>query len=176
MIIFSHILSEAVKGEWFEPKNLEQYKEQIFKLINTAYSNIGGNLTFRSPNDVNMADNKFYKVVDIDLDDKIDAVLVYKRKPAGEKAIAIGHDGNKLGKVASIKKSVADLKTEHYFIEASGNLHNLLMNNGIPYVDDQDIVEKILQKKINWLGDGEYEREIKGVMIKKRLFGKPKVR
>jgi hypothetical protein len=46
---------------------------------------------------------------------------------------------------------------------------------GVPIVDDEEVVRNVLAgKKINWLGDGWYERAVGGKKFKKRMFGKPK--
>jgi hypothetical protein len=175
MIQFLKILNEIQRGEWFEPKNLDEYKKQILKLIQTAYAPIGGNLKFNTVSDITKAGGQFFKVVDLDSDDDIDAVLVYKNRDAGNKGVAMGHDGSRLSKSHSTKKILNDLNRKYYFLEASGPMEKLLLKANVPYVDNENIVKKILKKEIEWVGDGKYYRDISGNKVQKRLFGTPKI-
>jgi hypothetical protein len=174
MLKFSKILSEVQKNQWFQPSNLDEFREQIFQLISNAYSNIGGNIKFRSVSDVNNSSGQYFKVIDVDNDDEIDSVLVYKSRPSGNKGVAMGHDGSRLAVHTALYKTTTDLKKEFYYIEASGKLAEILNSRGVPVITDEKVVKKVLSKDIEWLGDGFYNREIAGKKIKKSLFGVPR--
>ena len=79
-------------------KDLEEYKDDIFKLIQVAYEYIGGHVNFKNPNDVNTTKGKFYEIDDIDGDQDPDAVTVAKKTSHGVKHLATGHDGSKEAK------------------------------------------------------------------------------
>jgi hypothetical protein len=47
-------------------------------------------------------------------------------------------------------------------------------NRNVPYIDNQEIVEKILGKPVIWEGDGYYTRNLTGLgKVTKRLYGHP---
>ena len=91
------LLEELPKNQWVDlnKKETEEFSGDIFDLINTAYASIGGNLNYTSADDVTGAQGDAnYEVIDIDDDPEIDAVVVSKKKPAGNKMAALGHDGS----------------------------------------------------------------------------------
>lgn len=103
-------------------------------------------------------------------------MVVAKKKPAGLKVSAIGHDGTKDAKISVIKKVIDTLKQPGKYIEVSGKLVDVMNNAGIKPVDDEKTVRAVLKgKDITWLGDGKYSRNIGGLTVTKQMFGRPKV-
>ena len=95
-----------------DKKETEEFAGDIFGLINTAYASIGGNLNYSSASDVTGAQGDAdYEVIDIDDDPEIDAVIVSKKKPAGNKMAAMGHDGSAIAKSKTINKQADLLKS-----------------------------------------------------------------
>ena len=94
-IRLTELVELSKKNKWIpiKGKELKQYQQDIFDLIQTAYKSIGGHPKFTSPSDISPQDAQFFRA--IDLDDKPDpeAVDVLKKKPAGNKLVAMGHDG-----------------------------------------------------------------------------------
>ena len=85
------------KNVWIDLTDNEkdEFADEIFDLINTAYAPIGGNPNYKSPDDVVGAEGDAnYMVIDLDDDEDFDAVKVTKDKGAGEKSVAMGHDGS----------------------------------------------------------------------------------
>ena len=102
------------KNKWVElsKQDLEDYKDDIFGLIQTAYSYIGGHSNYKSADDVTGSEGENdYEVIDLDQDGEIDAVNVAKPKgPAGVKFVATGHDGSPSAKREVIKHKIDKLK------------------------------------------------------------------
>ena len=70
------------KGKWvdLDNKKTKEYAEDIFNLINTAYTSIGGHSNYKSSNDVVGAESDAdYEVINLDDDSEIDAVSVSKK-------------------------------------------------------------------------------------------------
>ena len=79
---------------------------------------------------------------------------------------------------------VKKLNTPGNYAEVSDAImHILLTRYGVPSIDDQETVEKILGKKVEWIGansegkypehNGFYARDIGGKKHIKILLGKP---
>ena len=77
------------------------------------------------------------------------------------------------------------MNTSGFYGEVSGKLAAILMGKyGVPFVDNKEAVEKILNKEIEWngknpedasaKGNGWYTRSIGGNKHAKILLGKPK--
>jgi len=172
-------LVEAItlkKNKWqpIPSSELKQFQKDIFDLIMTAYKPIGGHGGFKKPTDVNP--EKIFKVINIDNDPDPEAVVVTKKRAGGSKHVGLGHDGTKPAKRAVIQKKIKDLKTSGHYVEVSGKMYDILKSNGVPIVDDEKTVRKVLKgKDIEWHGDGRYTRKITGLgNVTKVMMGKPK--
>ena len=173
------LLEELPKDQWvdLDKKETEEFAGDIFGLINTAYASIGGNLNYSSASDVTGAQGDAdYGVIDIDDDPEIDAVIVSKKKPAGNKMAAMGHDGSAIAKSKTINKQADLLKTPGNFVEVSGKIKDILLAKGVPVVTDKDTIEKVMKgKALDIQDDGSYTRYIGGKETRKILLGKPSV-
>jgi hypothetical protein len=168
---------EFPKNQWvdLDKKETEEFSGDIFDLINTAYASIGGNLNYNNASDVTGAQGDAnYEVIDIDGDPEIDAVVVSKKKSAGNKMAAMGHDGSSIAKSKTINKQADLLKTPGNFVEVSGKIKDILITKGVPVVTDKDTIEKVMKgKAIDIQDDGSYTRFVGGKETKKILLGKP---
>ena len=173
------LLEELPKDQWvdLDKKETEEFAGDIFGLINTAYASIGGNLNYSSASDVTGAQGDAdYEVIDIDDDPEIDAVIVSKKKPAGNKMAAMGHDDSAIAKSKTINKQADLLKTPGNFVEVSGKIKDILLAKGVPVVTDKDTIEKVMKgKALDIQDDGSYTRYIGGKETRKILLGKPSV-
>ena len=171
------LLEELPKDQWvdLDKKETEEFSGDIFDLINTAYASIGGNLNYSSADDVTGAQgDSNYEVIDIDDDPEIDAVIVSKKKEAGNKIAAMGHDGSSIAKSKTINKQVDLLKTPGNYVEVSGRIKDILLAKGVPVVTDKATIEKVMGKKaMDIQDDGSYTRYIGGKETRKILLGKP---
>ena len=158
-------------------KETEEYSDDIFDLIDTAYASIGGNLNYKSPNDVTGAEGDAnYEVINIDNDPKPDAVLVSKRKEAGNKLAAIGHDGTSDAKSKSLNKQVDMLNKPGNYIEVSGRIKDILLGKNVPVVTDKETIKKVMgDKAVDIQDDGSYTRYIGDKETQKILLGRPLV-
>ncbi len=171
------LLEELPKDQWvdLDKQETEKFADDIFDLINTAYASIGGNLNYNSASDVTGAEgDSDYEVIDIDDDPEIDAVIVSKKKEAGNKIAAMGHDGSSIAKSKTINKQVNLLKTPGNYIEVSGKIKDILLAKGVSVVTDKATIEKVMGKKaMDIQDDGSYTRYISGKETHKILLGKP---
>tara|TARA_R110000796_G_scaffold36556_2_gene92993 strand:- start:333 stop:893 length:561 start_codon:yes stop_codon:yes gene_type:complete len=153
----------------------DDFAEEIFNLIDNAYSSIGGHPNYKSPSDVIGAESdSTYTVIDLDGDEEIDAVSVEKERPGGLKSVAMGHDGSRPAKSASVNIHAIMLKKPGHYIEVSGVLKDILIAKGVPVVIDAPIIRKVLKgKEIEMNDDGTYQRYIGGHRHTKTLMGNP---
>tara|TARA_R110001632_G_scaffold60622_3_gene146888 strand:+ start:1455 stop:2000 length:546 start_codon:yes stop_codon:yes gene_type:complete len=167
------------KNKWttIPSSELKDYDDEIFNLISTAYAPIGGHPNYKSPDTITGREaDAEYEVIDLDDDPEIDAISVTKSKPSGRKFTATGHDNSRPAKSKVVNHKADLLKSNGYFIEVSGKLVDILLAKGVKPVDDEDVVRKVLKgKDIEWLGNGQYKREIGGKLFTKILMGKPTV-
>ena len=154
---------------------VESDKEELFKMIDTAYAPLGGHPNVTNPGDINTA-AQGYDVIDLDDDPEDDAVIMTKNRPGGKKLVGMGHDGSKPAKRAAVAKTVTSLNKNGYYIEVSGKILDILKAKGVAIVDDEQTVTSALKgKEIVWHGDGSYDRVIGGQKHRKVMMGKPKV-
>ena len=186
------------KGQWSEipasdiedgkdPVNVD-IAEELFALIDNAYKKIGGNFAYETPADL-PGGAQYWNVLDIDDDPEPDVLRVGKRKPAGLKLVASGHDGEKESVEAFKQKTYELLSTPGIYAEMSKAIaHIMLVHFGVPYVDDREKVQKALgpSKTIKWLGahpegkypgiEGWYLRDMAGEEdVLKIMLGNPNV-
>ena len=178
------------KGQWTDlnKSDLENSENidltyELYDLIATAYSAIGGNFDYKSPEDIpGKADD--WTAVDVDGDETPDALRVGKKKPAGTKLTASGHDGTKPGRDAYVAKTAEMLHMTGYYAEMSkGIAHLMIKYYQVPYVEDEARVRKVLGKELEWLGphpegkypdyNGWYVRDISGHRELKIMLGMP---
>ena len=168
---------EFPRDKWIDlsDKDKEEYADDIFNLINTAYAPIGGNVNYKSAADVLGTEaDADYEVINIDDDPEIDAVSAYKKQPAGNKLAAIGHDGSPEAKSKIINHYADLLKKSGYYLEVSGKLKDILLAKGAPVVTDPEVIKKVLKgKEVKMNDDGTYERYLAGEMRTKTLLGNP---
>ena len=169
--------SSIEKNVWLTltDEEKDEFAEEIFDLINTAYTPIGGHPNYKSPDDVVGAEGEAnYMVIDLDDDDEIDAVKVDKNRAGGNKSVAMGHDNSPKAKSAAINITAIMLKEPGHYIEVSGKLKDILMSKGVPVVTDKDTIERVMKgKNIEMNDDGTYSRYIGGEKHTKTLMGNP---
>ena len=154
---------------------IENEKEDLFKMIDLAYAPLGGHPNVTNPNDVTSA-AQGYEVIDLDDDPEDDAVIMSKNRAGGTKLVGMGHDGSKPARSAAVAKTVSSLNKNGYYIEVSGKILDILKAKGVAIVNDEETVRKALKgKEIIWHGDGSYDRVIGGEKHRKVMMGKPKI-
>ena len=170
--------NEIPKNKWtpLSKQDTEEHKDEIFDLIQTAYSYLGGHSNYKSSDDVTGTEGENeYEVIDLDSDDEIDAVNVSKPKDSsGVKFVATGHDGSSEAKRAVISHKIDRLTKPGFYVEVSGKIKDILVNAGVPIVTDEETIRKVLKgKEITMNDDGTYQRKIGGTEHTKTLMGKP---
>lgn len=165
------------KNKWIylTDKEKKEFSEEIFNLISTAYSPIGGNPNYTSPSNVAGSEGDAdYMVIDLDNDPEFDAVKVTKKKGQNIKSVASGHDGSKPAKSAIVNITAIMLKQPGNYIEVSGKLKDILLAKGVPLVTDKETIERVMKgKTIEMNDDGTYSRYINGKKYTKTLMGNP---
>ncbi len=146
------------KGEWIDVPEEElgvhtpeiDIDDEIFDLVSTAYSDIGGNLKISSPENL-PAGYTFWDVTDVDETDEPDAVVFGKMRGPNLKIGGIGHDGGR-GKRVAITRLIELLKQPGTFAETSGRIAEIIIGAGVPVVTDPIVVKDIVRKPIEWVG------------------------
>lgn len=170
------LLKEVAQGwEELTGSDLEQYRDELFNLIQIAYQPIGGHLNIKSKNDINLNDLSFWIASDVDDDNEYDAMQPGKSTKFGVKLTVGASDGGTTAKRVLIRKLKSLLNTTGFYLEASEKLESILDRLGLQYIDDPLEIKTVLNKEIQYIGDGWYNRDIGGKIIKKRLYGKPKL-
>ena len=170
------LLNILLEQTWrpLSPSEIEDDKDELFKMIDLAYAPLGGHPNVTKPEDVKTAGDN-YSVINLDDDPEDDATVTYKTRAGGTKLVAMGHDGTKPARRAAVAKTVSDLNKNGYYIEVSGTLLDILKAKGVAIVDDEETVRKALKgKEIKWHGDGSYDRKLGGTIHTKMMMGKPK--
>lgn len=182
----------ARKGKWekidiskFSKEELNDLEKDFFGLIDTAYKPIGGHVNFKRPSDV-FADKDidFWKGIDIDDDPELDVIVFGRSSRYGIKLVGVGHDGKKESKREYLENKAEKLQKIGFYNEVSGKLAEILIDKyKIEAVENKETVEKVLGKKIEWLGEhpdgntpgyGWYSRSLGGHQHIKILLGSPK--
>lgn len=182
MIKLINLLKESdfPQNQWvyLKDEEKEEFADEIFKIIDSAYKPIGGHPNFKSAQDVlGSQKDAEYLVIDLDDDPEIDAVKISKKKEAGTKSVGMGHDGSQAAKNAVIRISALLLKNPGYYAEVSGKLKDILRSKyRSPIVRDEEVIRKVLKgKDIEMNDDGSYQRKIGNKVYTKILMGKPNV-
>lgn len=176
------------KGSWIEidpKKHADELDDEFFKLISTAYQEIGGHAKVKGPSDVfNEPKWTYWKGIDIHGDSDFDVIVFGQKTPYGIKFAGVGHDGEKDSKKAYMSAKTDELKMSGHYGEVSGKLAQNLIGKGVPIISDKNKVEQILGKPVEWHGkhpsdpgmpgEGWYSRDIGGTKHEKILVGNPK--
>jgi hypothetical protein len=174
-------LDTLKKAKHEPPINIDT---ELFDLLQKTYAYIGGHVDFQKPSDL-PGNHTIWYGMDIDRDKIPDIVRFGKQTPYGIKWTGIGTNMTPEAKQKAIVDFVDTLRKPGSFGEVSDALmHILITRYKIPYVDDQQKVEKIIGKKIKWIGphpqglypgyNGFYERNLAGEDHMKILLGHPK--
>jgi hypothetical protein len=155
-------------------KDLKGYENEIFDLIQNAYSGKGGNFEIQKPTDLRNTDLDYWIAIDRDEDPDADIVMGGKEKEHGTKMTIMGQDGSSDSKKAAIKKLIDLMKTRGFYAEMDPDLASKLGLN--PINDEKRIKDVIGKSDIEMTGNGTYTRNIGAAGKKKEkvLVGLPK--
>ena len=173
--ILEKFADDYPKNTWVDINTTKaKYAENIIDIISHAY---GGEENIQKDILTDPTVN-YWQAIDVDDDPDMDAVLYGKKTKFGIKITGIGQDGGRMAKMQALSKQIEEIKTGNFYCEISDNLLKFMKN--VPYIKNQDDVEKIINKKVKWIGDiegidGWYEREIDGYVKKKLLVGRPNI-
>ncbi len=192
--LFEEFVREKSSGEIFNPKRNKTIKfdakkypelsDEFFNLISTAYAEIGGHAKIKSPDDVfSDPDWNYWEGVDIHGDNNFDMIMFGQKTNYGIKYSGVGHDGSSPAKRAYISARGKELQKLGYYIEVSGKIAEILLEKyDVPVVTDIKVIEKVLGKKVDFIGtlegmpgNGWYSRMLGGHKHSKILLGRPKI-
>lgn len=192
MIKLKDLLSEDKypKNKFFtitSSNELQQLADNLYDLVMTSYSSIGGHPSVRSSSDVNSSGINTWVVADVDNDPEIDVTAFAKKRAGGSKFVGIGHDGEKPNIKKLLTKMTTLLKKKGNYMEVSGDaFRTFAVRGNVPIIEDEKLVRKVLKGKgITWYGkhpkkdlpgNGWYGRNIEGLGVSiKTLIGNPSV-
>ena len=125
MIKFNQFLTERFINLVGADKLKSQYAKEVFEMIQTAYSEIGGikGSGFNSPDDM-IKNIWFWKL--IRKNNKIVTVVLYKDK-GGRKLVCVATDGSPEGKKGLSEILESDLKQTRAYMEVSCTLLSFMV-------------------------------------------------
>lgn len=156
--------------------------DELYDLISASYAKIGGHANVKNADDI-PGDSDYWDVVDVDADPEPDIVNFGKTTSHGRKNTGSATDGGAAAKKDLVDRKVAELHQAGNYGEVSGAIaHVLLTRHSVPFVNSHEEVERVLGKKVTWIGedprypgiDGWYERKIGGHAHAKIMVGKPR--
>ncbi len=163
------------KGEWKLENIQAMSKEEldkIFELFRETYKQHRNILrTISSPEALKK--NAKALVLDYDNDNDLDAFMLLRDTPYGNKISYLGSENNLVAKSELMKKLFELLKRTGWFIEGGQKIDAACKKYNIPSVNDMDIIKKIIKHPVlKVYEDGYYERKAAmGVPVKKKLYG-----
>ena len=104
--------------------------DQIFDLIQNAYSSIGGHVKFKSSSDVLDPELTYWKVADVDDDPEIDVTTFGKNTSKGIKHTGLGHDGERANIKNLLRHKTSLLKSPGNYVEVSGAAFDSFVGKG----------------------------------------------
>jgi len=193
---FTDFINEKTSGELFKPNrgktiNFDIHKhpelaDEFFELIQIAYKELGGHAKIQTPADIfKDPDWNFWEGIDIHNTNDFDIIVFGQKSRYGIKLSGVGHDGESDSKKIYLEKTAEQLQSPGFFMEVSEKLSQIYIKKyGINVINDQQEVEAILGKKVEWLGknpeepefagDGWYRRMLGGKPFVKIMIGKPR--
>lgn len=153
----------GVKNKWqvITAKDVEEdpsISDELFDLINKAYSKIGGHVSLRSPEDITNAltsgELSFFKAIDVDSKPDPDALLGFKSRSHGKKAVVSAVKSDSFEAKKSWLNYITQVHHDKgHYSEVSEAMASVLLKPGVPIVDDEKVVRHILNKDIEWYGE-----------------------
>lgn len=178
MIKLKKILREAFADQFrknqyvsLKSKDVEEYSNEIVDLISIAYKDKGGNLEFKTADDLKNSDLTYWIAKDFDEDPDIDVVFGGKTTKYGTKVTVMGQDGERASRKESILQMINLMKTKGFYAEIDLDLAEKF---GLEIIKDKNLIQQILNKEIKYHSDGTYDRKIQGEYHTKVLVGIPK--
>jgi hypothetical protein len=155
-----HLKNQLIDVKFVDLTHDPELLKELYGLIQTAYAGIGGNLKIRNARDLLGGEITLIHAADIDEDPQADVMFYGRKTTAGFKFGGMGHDGSSHAKMYAMAKAGDLLKKSGNYGEFSGALaHILIAKSKIPSVNDHKRVERILGKKVQWVGshpEGKY--------------------
>jgi hypothetical protein len=167
------------KYKWYvlNKSKREDYKNNLFTLVNLAYDRLGGHVRINSPDKVVSDDSlNFWIAVDNNSNPYADIVIFGRKTKYGIKLSGFGHDMNKNSKEELLNHLIKLLNIEGFFIEASGVLIHKLLNRNVPIIQDINIIKNVLNAQDALFKDTDhifYTRFVGGNRNDEVLFRKP---
>jgi hypothetical protein len=147
-----------------------KYADDILNLIKTAYAAKGGNLEIKNVNDLKNGDISYWILKDVDKEPDADVVIGGKFTKNGVKVTIVGQDGSSPAKKEVMGKISDLMKKGGFYAELDKDLAQKI---GLPHIQNEDLIRKVINKDLKYNNDGSYDRKIAGHTHTKVLVGKP---
>jgi hypothetical protein len=154
-------------------KDISDYADELIDLIDIAYKEKGGNLELKSAGDLRNSDLTYWIAKDFDDDPNIDIAIGGKKTKYGTKLTVLGQDGERQSRKESIQQMIKLMKTKGFYAEMDSDLAEKF---GLAIINDENLIQRVLNKEIKFHSDGTYDRKIQGEYHTKVLVGIPKVK
>lgn len=152
------------KNQWVKlsKDELDKIKDELWVIIDNSYGPLGGHVRIKDKDSILTSDLDFWRAVDIDADPYADVVIFGRHTKHGFKISGWGHDGEKKSKKELMSQLKRLLRTRGLWIEVSSRPSEILLKNGVKYVNSFDKVSKLFpESKIKWIGNHPIDDELK---------------
>lgn len=146
--------------------------DELYLMFKSTYKQMG-NIIRTVTSSEKLKRHKYVLLLDYDDDNSFDSFIIYNTVQYGNKIAYLGSKNNIVAKSKLIEKLKELLTNGGWFIEGGRKIENFCVKYRIPFIDDEEIIKKIIKnKKIELIANGYYKRFAAfGVAVKKRLYG-----
>lgn len=154
----------------------EIVKEDLFALVNTAYSEVGGHMNVGSPNSLYNFDHWIFNNPTKDKDNKIKAaVFASKTRNGSTKVSVFATDSSPEAKTIMIKMMPDVLKKENWWAEIPEKVAGFLHGRGVNMVESEETARLLLGGRVwtnfEWHGQHPTKSRTPGQGYYSRSFG-----
>ena len=148
-----------IKSDLLDDEN-DELRDSAFDIIDKSYKYIGGNSSFKEPDDLKDPKANNYSdflAWDIDDDPEIDILRGMKPKSGGMKLVLGATDGETASKEFSKLDTIKRLNSKGYWAEMSGKVAVMTMKGKVKAITDKSKALKLVNKPdVVWFGEHPY--------------------
>lgn len=146
----------------------EDYLDNLFQIYKETYQKRQLDFSVFSGKEMQ---KKYTGIISI----KEKAFFVYRSTNFGKKITLLFSKQDFSSKKALVTHYLNLIQQKNWYIEASGVIEDISVEYKLPFLEDKIIIERILNKTIEWLGNGYYKRKLSkaDIWIMKRIYGYP---
>lgn len=146
----------------------DNYLTNLFQIYKETYQKRQLNLSVFSGKEMQ---EKYTGLINVE--EKV--FFVYRTTHFGRKITLLFSKQNFSSKKLLIKHYLDLICQSNWYIEASSVIEEISTKNQLPFIENKEVVERILDKEVQWLDNGYYKRKLSkaDTWIIKRMYGNP---